>query len=100
MCNTPPSRCVAVLHSGAMAVTYADVLRPIRSYRLRPEAVELIKAWAAYRNQAQGLFLEALLAKVPLPRTVIDGEATEAASRLRRAHKALLDARNGSETPS
>jgi hypothetical protein len=65
-----------------------------RSYRLSPEAVGLIAAWAAYRNQAQGVFLTELLTKFNLPPAVQAGEASEVASALRRAHKALLDARN------
>lgn len=78
----------------------APVLHPTRSYRISPEAQELISAWASYRGEAQGVFLERFLARIPLPGPVAGGEASHPASRLREAHAALISARNGTETPT
>lgn len=70
---------------------------PTRSYRLSPEAVELIKAFAAWKGVPQAMWLESVLARVSVPAEALNNVG-EAESRLRVAHQAFQDHRNVNDT--
>lgn len=63
-----------------MAVT------PTRSFRLRPETVALLEAWAALRGTTPPKLIEWMLRSMKVP-----DAAGELEARVRAAHKALVD---------